>query len=555
MGTAVALGAGAGLVDRLKTSSFTDDARVHLWKDALRILAAHPAGIGRGAFDHVYPIYRTVQTWSPITFAFLENHPLQLLVDSGWLLFAAILAGVALVVREVVRRGRRDRIEAALLAGLFAVIAHSFLDFALETLGLALPFAAVLGTVLGGCHPEKAEPPSKRAVWALVAVTCASLVFSAASIAHPSDDDFDKLLKRAHEPPGGAGHPAPRPGHPSDGLLLRRSLTHRPSRSRSPGAPLHACTRSIGRSGSVPAATRSTRRSRARCGRWASGARRWASGARPCRAGPSFFTKAMTELWQSGAKPSELAGLASIDPARMVETADFLANNNRLADALSVLDEADLLGASRAESLLTRCRLQIQLGQLAAATTTLAEARAAGIQDPRLAVLEANLILGNKGAAGANEAFAILDLAATRYPLDVPVQRLRIQLVSTYAKWQAADRAIDGFKLALYQATGRAVEANQMAARIRAQLSQWNAAFSEYRTALAQTPADVNIWVELAETAERSGRDSTAREAYAEASRLLPSDARITASLRRVEARQGYLRGAPTPAPPGLLDR
>ena len=30
-----------------------------------RILAAHPAGIGRGAFDHVYPVYRTVEDQLP----------------------------------------------------------------------------------------------------------------------------------------------------------------------------------------------------------------------------------------------------------------------------------------------------------------------------------------------------------------------------------------------------------------------------------------------------------------------------------------------------------
>ena len=77
-----------------------------------------------------------------------------------------------------------------------------------------------------------------------------------------------------------------------------------------------------------------------------------------------------------------------------------------------------------------------------------------------MAVLEANLLIATKGAAGAGDAFSILDLAATRYPLDVEVQRARIALVSAYGKWQAADRSIDGFKLALYRATGGAYEAN-----------------------------------------------------------------------------------------------
>jgi tetratricopeptide (TPR) repeat protein len=544
--TAAALGAG-GLVDRLKTTSLADEARLHLWRDGFRVLAAHPAGIGRGAFEHVYPVYRTVETWIPITFGYLENHPLQLLVDSGWLFFVAIGAAVVLVVREVVLRGRRDRIEAAFLGGLVAIVAHSCLDFALETMGVALPFAAILGTVLGRCRPQDGPSVPRRAVFALVAVTCVSLVFSAASIAHPSDDDFDKLLKHAHGlEESRAVLRRAQVIHPTDyfyAFSYARTEPVKPTGGRSPR--LHALNRAMRLCPGCEQVHAETARTLWRMGLRSQSLVEWRAAVRNER---TYFTQAMDELWRSGAKPTELAGLASFDAAKMVEAADFLSNRNQFKDALTILDEADLLGSPGADSLLTRCRLQIQLGQLDAAATTFAEARAAGIQDPRLAVLEANLVLGTRGAAGAGDAFAILDLAATRYPLDVPVQRLRISLVSTYAKWQAADRAIDGFKLALYRATGRAVEANLAAARIRAQLSQWNTCFSEYRTALAQDGGDPWIWFAFGQTAEQAGRDTTAREAYAEAARLRPTEKVMTESLRRVEARQGYLRGASAPS-------
>ena len=164
-----------------------------------------------------------------------------------------------------------------------------------------------------------------------------------------------------------------------------------------------------------------------------------------------------------------------------------------------------------------------------------------------MAVLEANLLIATKGAAAAGDAFSILDLAATRYPLDVEVQRVRIALVANYGKWQAADRAIDGFTLALYRATGGAYEAHVAAAHIRAKLAQWNVCFSEYRLALSQSPNDTWLWLDFGQTAETAGRDTTAREAYAEAARLAPSDPQIAAALRRVEARQGYLRSAVSP--------
>jgi tetratricopeptide (TPR) repeat protein len=156
-----------------------------------------------------------------------------------------------------------------------------------------------------------------------------------------------------------------------------------------------------------------------------------------------------------------------------------------------------------------------------------------------MATLEASLVLADKGAAGANEVLALLDLAATRYPLDVDVQRLRLSVVQTYAKWQAADRAIGGLTLALYHALGTAHEAHLAAARIRAQLGQWNAAFTEYRIALTEAPGEVSTWFEFGHFAEVAGRDSLAREAYSEAVRLAPSNPDLIQALRRTEARQG----------------
>ena len=48
---------------------------------------------------------------------------------------------------------------------------------------------------------------------------------------------------------------------------------------------------------------------------------------------------------------------------------------------------------------------------------------------------------------------------------------------------------------------------------------------------------DVSLWLEFAHAAETAGRDITAREAYAQASRLLPANAEIAKSLRAVDER------------------
>ena len=121
---AVALGAG-DLIDRFQAANLGRDLRLLLWRDSLRVFMAHPMGIGRGAFDRVFPIYRTVKSELPVRFAFVENQPLQMLIDGGWIFFAALVSATVLVAWNIVRHGRRDRTEAALVAGLVAVLVHN----------------------------------------------------------------------------------------------------------------------------------------------------------------------------------------------------------------------------------------------------------------------------------------------------------------------------------------------------------------------------------------------------------------------------------------------
>jgi tetratricopeptide (TPR) repeat protein len=536
--TAAALGAGA-LVDRFRSTSVGEDTRLALWRDSLSVLVAHPAGIGRGAFEHVYPVYRTVKTQIPLTFGYVESYPLQLLLDSGWVMFGLIAAGLAFVIRLIVRRGRHDKIEAAFLGGLFAVGAHSVFDFGLETLGVLLPFAAILGTVLGRGAPESDRSPSRGTV-PLVAATCAALVFGALSVAHSSDDDFDKLLKRAQ----GMGERREillraQRVHPTDYYFALAFAATEPLKPEAGGRSprLHALNRALRLCPSCQLVHMAVARSL-----WQLGFRRqslveWRT-AMEVQPGIYTFQGAMVELTHAGAKPEELAAVASFDPGKMVELAVWLAGGGKVNEGLSVLDQADALGVSRKESLMARCELQLMAGQVAAAQTTLSEATAGGIQDPRLAVFNSKILLKTKGAAGLDEALTALDLAATRFPLDVGVQKTRIAMVSDYHRWQVADRAIDGYKRALYASTGQSFDANISAARIRVQLGQWTQAFGEYRMALVQQPGLSQVWVELAQVAQKAGRDSMAREAYAEAARLAPNDAAITAALRQLEARQ-----------------
>jgi tetratricopeptide (TPR) repeat protein len=255
-----------------------------------------------------------------------------------------------------------------------------------------------------------------------------------------------------------------------------------------------------------------------------------------------------------GATPEQMAAVASFDGKAMLEAANFLANGARLKDALRILDQADAMYAPKAESLITRVRLTLATGQIAAAQTALAEVHAAGVIDPRVMVFDALVGLESRGPSGADEAIATLDTAAARYPLDIEVQRRRLELVTRFEKWQIADRAIEGLKMALYHAQGQATEAHLAAARIHARLRRFTQSFNEYRIALLSTPADGGLWMEFGRTAEDAGRMPVAREAYAEASHLLPKDPNVVAALRRVDSALNVARSQEAFRDPAAAD-
>jgi len=229
--------------------------------------------------------------------------------------------------------------------------------------------------------------------------------------------------------------------------------------------------------------------------------------------------------------------------------ANFLSSVSRLDQALRVLDQAEAAGAAPREVLVTRAILALRLGENPEAA--LANARAKGVRDPRLAVVEAELRLRAKDDEhAADEALAVLDAAATQYPGNLDVERKRVEVVINYGKWHVARRAIEGLTAALYQNQRAISEAHVASARVAAKLSRWNEALGEYRILLAEEPRNVQFWIEYGQVAESAGRGGLAREAYGVASRLSPNNPQILEAIRNVDDRMVRLRGASSPSGP-----
>jgi tetratricopeptide (TPR) repeat protein len=116
---------------------------------------------------------------------------------------------------------------------------------------------------------------------------------------------------------------------------------------------------------------------------------------------------------------------------------------------------------------------------------------------------------------------------------------------SSYHKWTAAARAMEGFNRALYARDGLATEGHVASARILSQLGRSSDAIGEYRIALADQPTNVPLWMELGQAAESAGRLETARDAYATSARLSPNNSDVTRALQRLaDERRALTDGA-----------
>ncbi len=521
------------LISRFQTDRVDEDLRLRVWKDSLQVIRAHPFGIGRGAFDRVFPIYRTIKTNFPVRFAFVENMPLQMLIDAGWLMFAICVTALGWAAWQLARRGRRDRVEAALVAGLLAVLTQNCVDFGLEVPGVLLPFAAVLGTVFGRLREVDASEARWRG-WPLTAMTCAGLLLGTGSVAHSSYDDFDALLRKPENAKDGSLVERAQRTHPTDyyyALAYARLLPLQGKEGPSPR--FHALNRALRLCPSCEQVHAEVARNL-----WAVGHRRqslqeWRTAV---SLQPVLLWPVLGELHAAGARPADLASIATFDPPLLIQVSRYLAGLSRSDQGLEVLDQAEALGVPASQLFLTRAELQLLSHDEKAAAATVAKARQANVRSPRLDVLEAKLLLSAKGETGADEALAILDRAATQFPDDASVQRSRLDIVINYQKWHAAERSLDGFKRALSVAGGSAGEAHLAAARLAAKLSRWTGAIDEYRIALADRPSDISLWMEFGQAALAAGRNTTAREAFMTADHLSPNNPEITKAFQTLDA-------------------
>ncbi|HYO55128.1 O-antigen ligase family protein [Archangium sp.] len=171
------------LAAELETADSVEELRhgkMELWPVLASVARAFPLGLGRGAFESVFPRYQTQPVINTSTHP--ENAVLQLATEfgvPGLLLLAVGLWGFG----RLLRREGLDAAELAVLAGVAALGLHDLFDFSLELPASAVAAWVALASVArpggreGSEAPRGHAPPRALAVGvALTVVALAALV-------------------------------------------------------------------------------------------------------------------------------------------------------------------------------------------------------------------------------------------------------------------------------------------------------------------------------------------------------------------------------------------
>ena len=158
-----------------------EDVKFHMWRNAVPLLSDHLwTGVGRGGFGAVYPFYYDLP--DRISADYVENLPLQFLIDYGAVIASTLLVAGAVVVTRYFRRIRLRVWKAGLIAGVVTLGLQNLVDFNLSFPGTALPLTLVLGVLSAQRYHGKRRPMRKWVFgWAALgipwtAVTVAALV-------------------------------------------------------------------------------------------------------------------------------------------------------------------------------------------------------------------------------------------------------------------------------------------------------------------------------------------------------------------------------------------
>ena len=148
----------APIMQRFLTLGGDSGSRVDIWRNSLPIIKDHSLGIGLRNYENVFPVYNQSLTSDKMV-NHAHNDYLQLLIETGWIGFFAIMSGFIIFLLKSTRRIRqlnfrkdpfRSYLAVGAFSGLISMTVHSLFDFNLQIPANCL-YVVVLMAILSAC--------------------------------------------------------------------------------------------------------------------------------------------------------------------------------------------------------------------------------------------------------------------------------------------------------------------------------------------------------------------------------------------------------------------
>lgn len=208
----IAIGGGALLAALASTnhtlSELADDNldKLSLFWSTLPLLTDHWLfGVGRGAFETVFPAYR--RSPGNIVFTHAENFVIQWAAEWGIPVAAAALIALGIAFRPGKLARRRSAAVVGAWVGCAMLLVQNLFDLGLEVPGVSIALAATLGSLWGEAQHERRrreagehEPTAerRRAVWLAASAAASGLALVALTLRFGARDvDHDRRSLRA----------------------------------------------------------------------------------------------------------------------------------------------------------------------------------------------------------------------------------------------------------------------------------------------------------------------------------------------------------------------
>jgi hypothetical protein len=179
-----------------------DTSKLELARQALKMVPQYPVtGIGRGAFESVFPAFRTGHDY--VTYNFPENFIAQWFTEWGVVPSLAALGVLAVALRPTTALARSPRAAGA-WGAIAAVAVQDLVNFGTEHPAIVMALTVTAAIVTGGTSGT--DQPRRVDVWArrpailvalAAAATCGALVRVAGGLHHELHEERESLRAKA----------------------------------------------------------------------------------------------------------------------------------------------------------------------------------------------------------------------------------------------------------------------------------------------------------------------------------------------------------------------